>query len=146
MLKARSSFPSVIYEENRFPGESLQKGRIANVMARYFARIDALYQTETMRRSEFTGSQTDAARPDAQEYTNIISESRLKVKKISAAFNKFDNDMKKLQDHEQLVSTVRKNLDSLGRNFWDWLLHNPDGINESASSNSSDSLLKSDVR
>jgi hypothetical protein len=143
MLKARSSFPSVIYNNDCIAEKTMHSDRVADIMARYYKRIDEIFQADALKRrvpddgeagnspegeehpetinSPSSSALTDTALPDAQKYLNVIEKSKRKLKKISTSFSLLDEDMKKLEDDGHLLSTVRENLDNLGRNFWECL-------------------------
>ena len=163
MLKARPSFPSAVYEKNKPPVESDGGDRVADIMARYYTRMEEIFKTEVTGQNELADGQTvdnshecgiisgsiagagrlnsvtaplDTPRLDMREYMNNIKKSRRKVKQISNVINKFDDNMKELENEGQLLITVRENLDNLGLNFWDWLLDGDlQAISKPASSN-----------
>ena len=146
MLKARTSFPSVIYENNEYYDEPGQNGRVADIMARYYTKIGKIVQAEIMKQNELantqppdnsyqnteqsvqtdspeqrdnTSSVPDSTQPDITESLDIIKKSKQKVKLIDTAFNRTDDDMKKLEREGQILSMVRRNLDNMTRKFWD---------------------------
>jgi len=125
MLKARTSFPSVIYENNEHDDEPGHVGRVVDIMARYYARIGEIIQAEIMKQNEKANIQPadnayqSAEKQDMQESLDIIQQSKQKVKRISTTFSRTDDDMKKLEREVQILSMVRKNLDNMTRKFWD---------------------------
>jgi hypothetical protein len=145
MVKARTSFPSVIYEDNDHHDESVRVGKVADIMGRYYTRIAEIVQEEIMKQNELAGikpedttSQStelstivdsqDQVNPepdvsseaefDTQEPLDIIHKSRRTVKRISTAFNRTDDDMKKLEREGQILSIVIKNLNAISRKYF----------------------------
>jgi hypothetical protein len=143
MLKARSSFPSVIYNNDYSTDKTVHSDKVTDIMARYYKRIDEIFQADALKQrvpdegeagnssegeghpdtinSPASSGLTDTALPDTQKYLNVIEKSKRKLNKISTSFSLLDEDMKKLEDDGHLLSTVRENLDNLGRNFWEYL-------------------------
>jgi hypothetical protein len=125
MLKARTSFPTVVYENDEGhhdpPG---RVGRIADIMAKYYARIEEIVQAEIKKQNEMAGlrpadnTHQSAEETDIQGSMDIIRQSRQKVKQISNDFIRTDDDMKKLEREGQILSIVRKNLDSISRKYF----------------------------
>lgn len=143
-MKARASFPPTIYENSNVTenshescGEPEHRDKVADIMARYYTRIDEIFRTEPSSDGRPRGGRpaddslegieksalADTTRPPAREHMDIINESRLKVNRISTIFSKIDDEVRKLETDGRLLSAVRENLDGLGRDFWDWLPH-----------------------
>jgi NAD-dependent SIR2 family protein deacetylase len=124
MLKATTSFPSVIYENDERPNPPGRAGRVAEIMAKYYARIEEIIQAEIKKQNEMAGKQPadnahqSAEKTDIQESINIIRQSRQKVKQISSDFNRTDDDMKKLEREGQILRIVRKNLDTISHKYF----------------------------
>lgn len=129
-------------EEYKEPGRS---DRVAKIMARYYTKIDEITQADIAKHEGLAKKQTEAntwenteqlnyidsqeqmntescnpnkEQPDMQKRLDIIHESRQKVKQISNSFIRTDDDMKKLEREGQILSIVRKNLDTMARKYW----------------------------
>ena len=114
-------------------------------MTRYFTRMDEIFHADVMGKSDIIGIQPDLINPENSgrsqieastgqgntantrpdtlrtetcEYMNIIRKSRDKVKRISTAFGKTYDDIKKLEPDDQLLSTLRENINELDNLFW----------------------------
>lgn len=140
MLKARASYPTAIYDRNNGSEAPEAEEKVSDIMARYYTKIDEIFQVEAVKQRAAAGEkpvesaerqeprncdgapEALPAVPDASEYPDLMGKYRQKIDKISTAFSRLDADMKKLEDDGQLLSTVRENLQDLGRNFWDGLL------------------------
>jgi hypothetical protein len=148
MLKAQPSYPTSIYADKGHVVEHSRRDKVADVMSRYYTRLDEIFHTGVTEQSKPARSQpTDfsyqcgatsgaitgagrsntmaipfnTAKLDFLEYMNSIKQSRRKVEQISTIFSKFDDNMKQLENEGQLLNAVRENLGNLGLNFWDWL-------------------------
>lgn len=125
MLKARSSFPTVIYENDEGQHDPPGRvGRVADIMARYYTKIEEIIQAEIKKQNEMAGirpadnTQPSTGETNIQESIDIIRQSRQKVKQISNDFNRTDDDMKKLEREGQILSIVRKNLHTISRKYF----------------------------
>lgn len=152
MLRARSSFPTVIYDnyednsvDNNERHEELSPSdRVAKIMAKYYTKIDEITQADIKKHEGLAKKQAKTNTSESRELLNpvdnkgqmnnepgipgqekpdmkrlyIIQESRQKVKQISNSFNRTDDDMKKLEREGQILSIVRKNLDTISRKYF----------------------------
>ena len=152
MVKASTSFPSVIYDNNENNSvdnnerhEQLSPSdRVAKIMAKYYTKIDEITQADIEKHEDFAKKQAKINTSESRELLNltdiqgqmntepdipdqekpdmkrlyIIQESRQKVKQISNAFNRTDDDMKKLEREGQILSIVRKNLNIISRKYF----------------------------
>ena len=125
MLKAGTSFPSVVYKNDQGqPEPAGSAGRIAEIMAKYYVKIDKIIQAEIKKQNEMAGirpgdnSRPSMGEPNIQESLDIIRQSRQKVKQISNDFCRTDDDMKKLEREGQILSIVRQNLHTISRKYF----------------------------
>ena len=125
MLKAGTSFPSSVYENDEGRDEQpVRISRIAEIMAKYYVKREEIIQAEIKKQNEMAGMRPiDNAQPitgeqDIQESLDIIRQSRLKVKQISNDFCRTDDDMKKLEREAQILSIVRQNLNTISRKYF----------------------------
>lgn len=148
MPRARASFPTITANGSAHKGTG-NNDRVADIMADYYTKIDRIFQAdvtstlqategkateypiETSKEYDYPDSQRQskpADRNHGEEYSSdeknleVILETRLKMEQICVVISHLDDDMKKLEDDGELLVAVRKNLNDLGRNFWDWLL------------------------
>jgi len=149
MVRAGPSFQSITCGGNSDSEECLCKDKVADIMARYYARIgestgvgsvralvtsekqvkDDVYLGDDISGAIGTQDQPDAIallldkkrRADCESLV-AINESRLKMQKTSVALEKLRKDLKKLEVGGEFLRAVRNNLDEMDRNFWSWLL------------------------
>lgn len=125
--------------------ESVRVGKVAEIMGRYYTRIAEIVEEEIMKQNELAGikpedttsqstelstivdnqvqveaepDDSSEAEFDTQEPLDIIHKSRRTVKRISTAFNRTDDDMKKLEREGQILSIVIKNLNAISRKYF----------------------------
>ena len=148
MVKAGPSFQSIHYGNNGDSVGCLRHDKVADIMARYYARFDkntrtaafdaeklsekqphnSSYQrdfipveTGTQNQPESVGVLLEKKRQADSLNLENIGRSRLKMEQTNNILENLGSEMKRLEVEGDFLRTVRNNLDEMDRNFWDWL-------------------------